>query len=92
MVVLFGVIIALISFGFGLVIFRAVDLKVLPRVAMKTNKNRSQVNTRLFRLSLDLPHENEDTPVVRNDGKNIMLLFCYLANCIVEKRATVSVS
>ena len=54
MVVVFGVKVALISFGFGLVIFRAVDLKVLPRVAMKTNKNRSQVNTRLFRLSLDL--------------------------------------
>ena len=38
---------------------------------------RSQVNTELFRSSLHLAHENEDTPVVRSDGNNTMLWFCY---------------
>ena len=41
---------------------------------MKTNKNNSQVNTKLLRSSLE---KNEDTPVVRSNGKNAMLLFCY---------------
>ena len=48
-------------------------MKVLPHVA----QNRSQVNTKLFRSSLELPHENEDTPVVQSNEKNTMLLFCY---------------
>ena len=39
-------------------------LKVLVRLAIKANKNCSPVNTKLFRSSLDLPHMNEDTPVV----------------------------
>ena len=43
----------------------------------KNEQNRSQVNTKLFCSSLDVPHENEDTPVVRSDGKNTVLLFCY---------------
>ena len=43
----------------------------------ENEQNRSQVNMKLFRSSLDLPHEDEDTPVVRSDGKNTMLLFCY---------------
>ena len=49
----------------------------------ENEQNCSQVNTKLFRLSLDLPHKHEDTPVVRSDGKNTMLLFCYWTNCIV---------
>ena len=43
----------------------------------ENKRNSSQVNTKLFRLSLDVPHKNEDTPVVRSDGKDTMLLFCY---------------
>ena len=57
--------------------FIKISIKVLPHVAMKTNKNCSQINTKLFHSSLDLPHENEDAPVVRSDEKNTMLLFCY---------------
>ena len=49
----------------------------------ENEQNRFQVYTKLFRSSLDLPHKNEDTPVVRNDGKNTMLMFCYWTNCIV---------
>ena len=40
----------------------------------ENEQNRSHTNTKLFRLSLDLAHENEDTPVVRSNGKNRMLL------------------
>ena len=43
----------------------------------ENKQNSSQVNTKLFRSLLDLPHKHEDTPVVRSDGKNTMLLFCY---------------
>ena len=43
----------------------------------ENEQNRSHTNTKLFRSSLDLPHKHEETPVVRSDGKNTMLLFCY---------------
>ena len=43
----------------------------------ENEQNRSQVNTKLFRSSLELPHENEDTPVAQSNEKNTMLLFCY---------------
>ena len=47
-------------------------------VASHSDENEqscSQVNTKLFRSSLGVPHENEDTPVVLSDEKNTMLLF-----------------
>ena len=43
----------------------------------ENEQNSSQANMKLFRSSLDLPHKHEDTPEVRSDGKNTMLLFCY---------------
>ena len=43
----------------------------------ENKRNSSQVNTKLFHSSIDVPHENEDMPVVRSDGNNTMLLFCY---------------
>ena len=43
----------------------------------ENGQNRSQINMKLFRSSLDLPHKHQGTPVVRSDGKNTMLLFCY---------------
>ena len=45
----------------------------------ENKQNRSQVNTNRFRSSLNLPHENEDTPVVQSDEKNTMLLFLLLS-------------
>ena len=41
----------------------------------ENKQNRSQVNTQIFRSSLDLRHKHDDTPVVRSDEK--ILLFCY---------------
>ena len=43
----------------------------------ENEQDRSNANTKLFRSSLDLSHEPEDTPVVRSDGQNTMLLFYY---------------
>ena len=43
----------------------------------ENEQNRSQVNTKLFRSSPDLPDTLLDTPVVRIDGTNTMLLFFY---------------
>ena len=43
----------------------------------ENEQNRSRVNTKPFCSSLDLPHKNEDTPVVQSDRKVVMLLFCY---------------
>ena len=32
-------------------------------------------NTKQFRPSLDVPHENDDMPVVRIDGKDVVQFF-----------------
>ena len=41
----------------------------------ENDQNHARLVTKLFRPSPDVPHEDEDTPVVRIDGKNTMLLF-----------------
>ena len=75
-----------------------IRVKVLPHEAMKTNKNRSQVNTKLFRSSLGLPHKNKDTPVVLSDGKKqiaivllLSQLYCLKMSrgfCFLKQKAT----
>ena len=51
--------------------------KGIARHSDENEQNRSQVNTKLFRSLLDLPDPLLNTPVVRSNGKNTMLLFCY---------------
>ena len=49
----------------------------------ENERNREQINTKLFHPLLDMPHTNKDTPEVRGDWKNILLLFWYWAKYIV---------
>ena len=59
--------------------------KVLSHVAMKTERNRAQVNTKLFHPLLDMLHENKDTPVVERKRKITALvpsqLYCLEMGC-----------
>ena len=50
----------------------------------ENERNRSQVNTRLFRSSLDLPHDSEDMPVstTRWKERNVTVMLMSQLYCL----------
>ena len=47
----------------------------LARRGEENKRNSTQWELKLFHPSLEMPHTNKDTPVARDDGKDILLLF-----------------